>query len=227
MFKFVVCLIALVGAASAASISPRDISVTTEKHEIVPLLSFLTDKEPNGNFRFMFEGGDKSFREETGTIENQGTEDETLEVSGSYRYIDADGQLVEVHYTAGKNGFVPTGTHILPEITALAKAAADLPNNTEELEQQNRRHARSKGEEKPQDVEIPIVEKQTMPQQAVEEPKQKQTVAKPAVEEAKPKQTVAKPAVEEPKPAASEIVPVKVLPVEKMEKTEKVATKSA
>ncbi|XP_037943799.1 uncharacterized protein LOC119676624 [Teleopsis dalmanni] len=141
MFKFL-CLLACVAATYAASIG--SVESTTEKREIVPLLKFETDKRPDGSFRFTYEGGDKSFREESGVVENAGTDDEALEVSGSYRYIDADGREVEVHYTAGKNGFVPVGTNILSEITALAKAAADLPDTTEEEEV--RRKARSKVE---------------------------------------------------------------------------------
>ncbi|KAH8233512.1 larval cuticle protein LCP-17 [Drosophila bipectinata] len=130
MFKIAVCLFALASGALAASIG--QISTTTEKREIVPLLKFETEKQPDGSFHFMYEGGDQSYRQEQGVVVDAGTEEEALEVSGSYRYIDADGNTVEVHYTAGKNGFVPVGTIIPSEITALAKAAADLPKVPEE-----------------------------------------------------------------------------------------------
>ncbi|KAH8321478.1 hypothetical protein KR074_005960 [Drosophila pseudoananassae] len=130
MFKIAVCLFALASGALAASIG--QISSTTEKREIVPVLKFETEKQPDGSFNFMYEGADQSYRQEKGVVENAGTDDEALEVSGSYRYIDADGNTVEVHYTAGKNGFVPVGTIIPNEITALAKAAADLPKVPEE-----------------------------------------------------------------------------------------------
>ncbi|XP_064548030.1 larval cuticle protein LCP-17 [Drosophila montana] len=154
MFKLLICLFVVASGVSGASIGGVD--VTTEKREIVPVLRFETEKDPNGSFKFTYEGGDKSFREESGVVHNAGTDDESLEVSGSYRYIDADGQLVEVHYTAGKNGFVPTGTHILGEITALAKAAADLPQYSEEQEREQRlsqRRARSKTEQTAEPVE--------------------------------------------------------------------------
>ncbi|XP_068147869.1 flexible cuticle protein 12 [Drosophila tropicalis] len=144
MVKFVlVTVLALVGSTFAASIGQ---SVTTEKHEVIPLLKFETEKEPNGNFHFSYEGGDGSSRQEQGVIANEGTEDEALEVSGSFRYIDADGQEIEVHYTAGKNGFVPIGTNIPHSISALAKAAADLPQVSEEEELKARRKARSNDE---------------------------------------------------------------------------------
>ncbi|KAH8372943.1 hypothetical protein KR009_008553 [Drosophila setifemur] len=152
MFKVAICLFALASGALAASIG--QVSSTTEKREIVPLLKFETDKQPDGSFHFSYEGGDQSFRQEQGVIENAGTEDEALEVSGSYRYIDADGNTVEVHYTAGKNGFVPVGTIIPSEITALAKAAADLPKTNEEEELRLKlRKGRSQEAEKESAVE--------------------------------------------------------------------------
>lgn len=181
MFKIAVCLFALASGALAASIG--QVSTTTEKREIVPLLKFETDKQPDGSFHFMYEGGDQSFRQEQGVVENAGTEDEALEVSGSYRYIDADGNTVEVHYTAGKNGFVPVGTIIPGEITALAKAAADLPKVTEE--EYKGRKGRS------QDVE----------QEAAAAPKEKEAVVEKEVPALK-SDVVA---------AESQVVPVQVV----------------
>ncbi|KAH8407563.1 hypothetical protein KR222_006654, partial [Zaprionus bogoriensis] len=139
MLKIAVCLFVLAIGAHGAAVGRIEIDGTTsEKPTPVPLLSFETVKHPDGSFKFNYEGGDQSFRQEEGTVTNQGTEDEALEVSGSYRYIDALGQTVEVHYTAGKNGFVPVGTIIPSEITALAKAAADLPSYSYEEEQQQK-----------------------------------------------------------------------------------------
>ncbi|XP_030237968.1 uncharacterized protein LOC108652667 isoform X5 [Drosophila navojoa] len=154
MFKPTICLFVLAvasGAVSGASIGGKLINdVTTEKREIIPLLSFEVDKKPDGSFHFQYEGGDRSYREETGSVSNAGTDEEAIEVQGSYRYIDADGQEVVVHYTAGKNGYVPIGTNIPAEISNLAKAAANLPEYTEEqqrADRYNQRRARSKSEE--------------------------------------------------------------------------------
>ena len=43
-----------------------------------------------------------------------GDEPETgdLEVSGSYSFVDEDGVTYTVTYTAGQNGFQPTGDHL-------------------------------------------------------------------------------------------------------------------
>ncbi|XP_017864544.1 PREDICTED: uncharacterized protein LOC108614834 [Drosophila arizonae] len=179
MFKPTICLFVLAvasGAVSGASIGGKLINdVTTEKREIIPLLSFEVDKKPDGSFRFQYEGGDRSYREETGSVSNAGTDDEAIEVKGSYRYIDADGQEVVVHYTAGKNGFVPIGTNIPVEISNLAKAAADLPEYTEEqqrADRYNQRRARSKSEEQPVEAAKTLVAAE--PVQA--EPVQAETV---------------------------------------------------
>jgi len=192
MFKIAICLLALASGALAASIG-QVVSSTTEKREIIPVLKFETDKQPDGSFHFSYEGGDQSIRQEQGVIENAGTEDEALEVSGMYSYIDANGDTVEVHYTAGKNGFVPIGTIIPKEITALAKAAADLPKVSEEDQLRNRRARSQELEEK-----AAAVEKEVAP---VEKEKEEPVVAKESVKVEK----------SEPLPAASQVVPVQVV----------------
>ncbi|EDV56513.1 uncharacterized protein LOC6547138 [Drosophila erecta] len=188
MFKIAICLLALASGSLAASIGQVD--STTEKREIVPLLKFETNKNPDGSFHFSYEGGDQSIRQEQGVIENAGTEDEALEVSGMYSYIDADGNTVEVHYTAGKNGFVPIGTIIPKEITELAKSAALLPKVTED-EQKYRRGRSQESENKEAAVE----------QEAAPAEKEEPVVASESVALEK----------SEPLPAESQLVPVQVL----------------
>lgn len=188
MFKIAIFLLALVGGSLAASIGQVD--STTEKREIVPLLRFETNKNPDGSFHFSYEGGDQSVRQEQGVIENAGTEDEALEVSGMYSYIDADGNTVEVHYTAGKNGFVPIGTIIPKEITELAKSAAFLPKVSED--EQKYRKARSQE----LDNKEVAVEKEAAPVE-----KEEPVVAKESVVVEK----------SEPLPAESQVVPVQVV----------------
>nr|XP_014099055.1 endocuticle structural glycoprotein ABD-5-like [Bactrocera oleae] len=119
--------------ATAATIRNRPLAigepvvavVQTEK-EFVPIVKSVAERKDDGSFVFSYEGADGTQREEVGIVKNAGTDEETLEVSGSYRYYDADGQLIEVRYTAGENGFVPQGTNILQEISAAAQAAAEV-----------------------------------------------------------------------------------------------------
>ncbi|XP_016999194.2 endocuticle structural glycoprotein SgAbd-2 [Drosophila takahashii] len=213
MFKIALCLLALASGSLAASIGQVD--STTEKREIIPVLKFETDKQPDGSFHFMYEGGDQSFRQEQGVVENAGTEDEALEVSGSYRYVDADGNTVEVHYTAGKNGFVPIGTIIPKEITELAKSAADLPKYSEEEELKYRKARSQELEKKSVAVEKEIAA-------AVEKKVEEEAVV------AKASEVVEK---TEPLTAESQVVPVQVVldavpeaEVKTAEKVEKVET---
>ena len=51
----------------------------------------------DASFNFAVDESDHSFQE---------TADVTGERAGSYSYITPDGQMLEVRYTAGKNGFV-------------------------------------------------------------------------------------------------------------------------
>lgn len=192
MLKIAICLFLV---AAGVSCAPLDSSTSTTSTP-VPLLRFETDKKPDGSFSFNYEGGDQSFRQETGVILNKDTEDETLEVTGSYRYIDADGQIVEVHYTAGKNGFVPIGTIIPNEISNLAKAAADLPSYSAEEEQEQRlSQRRARAQEKKQEeeekvevkaaVQLKAAESQVVPVQVVLEQQQQQQPSEEAKTESK------------------------------------------
>ncbi|KAH8375277.1 hypothetical protein KR200_005610, partial [Drosophila serrata] len=93
----------------------------------VPILKSETNKHNDGSYDTIYESGDGTKRQEDAAIVDAGTDEEALEVKGSYKYVNDLGETVEVFYTAGKNGFVPYGSIINPEITAVAEAAKDLP----------------------------------------------------------------------------------------------------
>ncbi|KAH8234067.1 hypothetical protein KR038_000578, partial [Drosophila bunnanda] len=93
----------------------------------VPILKSETNKHNDGSYDTIYESGDGTQRQEDAAIVDAGTDEEALEVKGSYKYVNDLGETVEVFYTAGKNGFVPYGSIINPEITAVAEAAKDLP----------------------------------------------------------------------------------------------------
>lgn len=112
-------------AVAAVSAAPTD--VPQLEHEIVPILKSEINKHEDGSYDLHYEGGDGTVRKEEANVVDEGTEDEALEIKGSYKYINSEGEEVEVFYTAGKNGFVPYGSIINPEISAVAEAAKDLP----------------------------------------------------------------------------------------------------
>nr|XP_016999173.2 endocuticle structural glycoprotein ABD-5 [Drosophila takahashii] len=101
--------------------------VEREEREPVAILEIETNKKNDGAYDTKYTSADGTSRKEEATVVDRGTEEEALEVKGSYKYINDLGEEVEVFYTAGKNGFVPYGTSINPEITAVAEAAKDLP----------------------------------------------------------------------------------------------------
>ncbi|XP_055839974.1 endocuticle structural protein SgAbd-6-like [Episyrphus balteatus] len=122
--KFVI-LLALVAFAYAAPVS--EIEADETKEPIASVINSESSHDANGSYKFGFEDSNGTVREEHAVITDEGTEDEALEISGSYRYFDANGDEIEVKYTAGKNGFVPVGSIIPKEITEVADGAKNLP----------------------------------------------------------------------------------------------------
>ncbi|XP_064547953.1 larval cuticle protein 1 [Drosophila montana] len=106
----------------------------SEGQQLVPIIKSLAEQKNDGSYFFAYEGADGSYREEVGIVRRSGKhnddvdnadddDDAELEISGVYRYIDSQGERVEVSYTADKNGFVPLGTNIPKEITETARNA--------------------------------------------------------------------------------------------------------
>ncbi|XP_055387471.1 larval cuticle protein 65Ag1-like [Condylostylus longicornis] len=81
--------------------------------------------QPDGSYKFSYETSDGAIREESGIPKNVGQEDQFVAVTGMYKYIDADGQPIEVHYTADEHGFVPVGSNIPEAIVRAAKSASE------------------------------------------------------------------------------------------------------
>lgn len=117
----------MIALACAVPVPERD-EVEREKKEEILIVSSDQQTHEDGSYNFVYEGSDGSAREETAEVLNKDTDEEELVITGSYKYIDANGDEVLVNYTAGKNGFVPVGTIIHKDITANAEKAKDLPN---------------------------------------------------------------------------------------------------
>lgn len=119
--------IAFIGIVAAAPVESE-----VEHKDVVPILRSERTHEGDGSWGFLYEGGDGSFREEKGVVTSSSHDDEEMKkisISGSYKYIDADGKEVEVHYTADENGFVPHGSNIPESISNAARAAHDNPQS--------------------------------------------------------------------------------------------------
>lgn len=55
-----------------------------------------------------FQTSDGISRDEKGVVNNLGTDDEELSITGSYSYTDKEGKTHQVTFIADKNGFRPT-----------------------------------------------------------------------------------------------------------------------
>jgi hypothetical protein len=64
-------------------------------------------------FRLLrYETSDGVSRTESAQLKEVGLENPALQVSGSYKFIAADGQEYTVNYIANENGFQPEGAHL-------------------------------------------------------------------------------------------------------------------
>jgi Insect cuticle protein len=50
--------------------------------------------------------------EQSGVLNNVGSDAESLAVKGSYSFVGDDGQTYTVDFTADENGFQPSGAHL-------------------------------------------------------------------------------------------------------------------
>ncbi|XP_043287898.1 pupal cuticle protein 20-like [Venturia canescens] len=73
----------------------------------IPIVSFDSENNGDGNYRFSYETGNGISAQETGQ-----TQGDTESVSGSYSYTGPDGVQYTVTYTADADGFHAEGAHL-------------------------------------------------------------------------------------------------------------------
>lgn len=61
---------------------------------------------------FSYETSNGILAEEVGHLNNLGSENEALSVSGSFKYVAPDGVTYSISYIADENGFQPQGEHL-------------------------------------------------------------------------------------------------------------------
>ncbi|GJQ70338.1 hypothetical protein Trydic_g22772 [Trypoxylus dichotomus] len=83
---------------------------TADKDAVVVKSTF--DNIGTDGFEYSYETSNGIAAQEQGTLNNVGTEQESLAVQGQFRYIGPDGVTYTVTYTADENGFKPQGEHI-------------------------------------------------------------------------------------------------------------------
>ncbi|XP_034236289.1 endocuticle structural glycoprotein SgAbd-8-like [Thrips palmi] len=95
MLDRVILLLLAVCAVRAQQQQP---AVTVVKYESQP-------NTGSGEYSFSYELSDGSARSEQAVLQNAGTPDEFLLVTGSFRWTSPDGQVTQVDYTADDNGY--------------------------------------------------------------------------------------------------------------------------
>lgn len=98
--KTVLAFVALLAIALAAPQgNPNDITIVKQEE---------SNNIGVGGYHFSYEQSDGQKREETAELKNEGTDDESLDVTGSFTFTAPDGHTYRVDYTADKDGFHPT-----------------------------------------------------------------------------------------------------------------------
>ncbi|CAG4937512.1 endocuticle structural glycoprotein ABD-5-like isoform X3 [Colias croceus] len=73
----------------------------------VQILRYDNDNIGLGNYRYAYEQNDGTKQEQQGEIINEGREDESLVVRGSFSWVGPDGVTYKVTYVADSNGYQP------------------------------------------------------------------------------------------------------------------------
>ncbi|XP_003692317.1 endocuticle structural protein SgAbd-6 [Apis florea] len=89
----------IVGAFAAPQGNPNEITIIKQEEQ---------NNIGVGGYHFSYEQSDGQKREETAELKNEGTDDESLDVTGSFSFTAPDGHTYRVDYTADKDGFHPT-----------------------------------------------------------------------------------------------------------------------
>ncbi|XP_066253475.1 cuticle protein CP14.6-like [Euwallacea similis] len=102
--KMLVLFFALFAVALAAPQSNPDAQAQVLKYD--------SDNAGIDGYNFNFETSNGISQQEQGTLQNAGSENEIMQVRGSYSFTGADGVVYTVTYIADENGFQPQGAHL-------------------------------------------------------------------------------------------------------------------
>ncbi|XP_067000852.1 endocuticle structural protein SgAbd-6 [Anabrus simplex] len=98
----VIAAVIALSAAAPQGANPRDATIVEQTNDNIGV----------GPWNWSFRTSDGTARQESGTINNAGTENEAIAVRGSITWITPDGQTHTLNYVADENGFQPEGSDI-------------------------------------------------------------------------------------------------------------------
>ena len=88
----------------------------SESLDVAQILSSEYNQQPEGGYSYSVETSDGSSHQETGELKEVLNEEQkpqkVIVATGSYRYVDPLGNVVEIVYVADENGFQPKGDSI-------------------------------------------------------------------------------------------------------------------
>ncbi|XP_046665437.1 endocuticle structural glycoprotein SgAbd-9-like [Homalodisca vitripennis] len=93
----------------------------------VPILQQDQELNPDGSYRYSYATANGIMAAEQGKLQRPGSPEEAQTVEGSYTYLNSDGTLVNVRYTADHNGFraVPNVVY-RPEVLQKSSASGTV-----------------------------------------------------------------------------------------------------
>ncbi|XP_075978163.1 larval cuticle protein LCP-14-like [Anticarsia gemmatalis] len=95
-------IVALCIVACAFAASDKDSAVVRNDYQ----------QSPEGNYQFSYETENGIYGRAEGKVVNYGKDEVALEVIGSNQYKSPEGQLIELTYVAGPNGYEAQGAHL-------------------------------------------------------------------------------------------------------------------
>ncbi|KAJ8732075.1 hypothetical protein PYW08_014805 [Mythimna loreyi] len=95
----VLCLVAVAVAAPA-----QKVNYSQDNVQLVRLNNEYLDP---GRYKYGFEQTDGQTQDQEGVLINEGREDESIAVTGSFSWVGPDGVLYRVTYKADDNGYQP------------------------------------------------------------------------------------------------------------------------
>ncbi|KAF2906094.1 hypothetical protein ILUMI_00083 [Ignelater luminosus] len=102
--KMIIALAALVAIAVAAPQGGPD--------KDAQILRYESDNIGVDGYNFAYETSNKISQQESGQLQNAGTDNEAIAVRGQFSFVGLDGQTYTVTYIADENGFQPQGAHL-------------------------------------------------------------------------------------------------------------------
>ncbi|VEN51664.1 unnamed protein product [Callosobruchus maculatus] len=88
-------------------------SLAQQPADVIPIVRYENEGvNADGSYQWSLETGNGIVAQEQGQIKNGGSENEAVEVQGSFQYQAPDGTPISMNYIANEGGFQPQGDHL-------------------------------------------------------------------------------------------------------------------